>query len=190
MVDPAHDLLVDLAAHRLDLVVSAIRPTHHALLAVPLADEEFFLVGPPSMARTVDADRLRIAPADALAALPLVAYGEELPILRRYWRSEFGHRPTNPVALVAPDLRAVLAAVEAGAGISALPRYLAEPAPAAGRVIQLHCSEAPPLNNGREGSGFLRNEYCPRRRAGRGQHSGPMAKDPGSVCGNQMMLTP
>ncbi|MFE1331353.1 hypothetical protein IFE09_33455 [Streptomyces microflavus] len=59
------------------------------------------------MARTVDSDRLRTAPADALAALPLVAYGEELPILRRYWRSEFGHRPTNPVALVAPDLRAV-----------------------------------------------------------------------------------
>ncbi|XQE83658.1 LysR family transcriptional regulator [Streptomyces microflavus] len=142
----AHDLLVDLAADRLDLVVSAIRPTHHALLAVPLADEEFLLVGPPSMARTVDADRLRTAPADALAALPLVAYGEELPILRRYWRSEFGHRPANPVALVAPDLRAVLAAVEAGAGISALPRYLAEPALAGGRVVQLHCSEAPPLN--------------------------------------------
>ncbi|MFD7858227.1 substrate-binding domain-containing protein [Streptomyces microflavus] len=138
----ARDLLVDLAADRLDLVVSAIRPTHHALLAVPLADEEFLLVGPPSMARTVDADRLRTA----LAALPLVAYGEELPILRRYWRGEFGHRPANPVALVAPDLRAVLAAVETGAGISALPRYLVEPALAAGRGIQLHCSEAPPLN--------------------------------------------
>ncbi|MFD8438467.1 hypothetical protein ACFV2I_25620 [Streptomyces microflavus] len=71
----AHDLLVDLAADRLDLVVSAIRPTHHALLAVPLADEEFLPVGPRSMARTVDADRLRVdadrlrtAPADALAA--------------------------------------------------------------------------------------------------------------------------
>lgn len=50
----AHDLLVDLAADRLDLVVSAIRPTHHALLAVPLADEEFLPIGPRSMARTVD----------------------------------------------------------------------------------------------------------------------------------------
>ena len=142
----AQHLLTELAADRLDLVVSAIRPTHPALLAVPLVDEEFLLVGPPSMARTVDADRLQTKPADALAALPLVAYGEELPILRRYWRSEFGHRPANPVALVAPDLRAVLAAVEAGAGISALPRYLAEPALAAGRVIRLHSPEAPPLN--------------------------------------------
>ncbi|MEW2419481.1 LysR family transcriptional regulator [Streptomyces nigra] len=142
----AEALLADLAADRLDLVMSSIRPTHQALLGVPLVDEEFLLVGPPSMARTVDAERLRTDPAEALAALPLVAYGEELPILRRYWRSEFGHRPANPVALVAPDLRAVLAAVEAGAGISALPRYLAEPALAAGRVVWLHRSEAPPLN--------------------------------------------
>ncbi|MFF9198406.1 LysR family transcriptional regulator [Streptomyces sp. NPDC014779] len=142
----AQDLLADLAADRLDLVVSAVRPTQQALLAVPLVDEEFLLVGPPSMAHTVDAERLRTAPAEALSALPLVAYGEELPILRRYWRSEFGHRPANPVALVVPDLRAVLAAVEAGAGISALPRYLAEPALAAGRVVQLHHPEAPPLN--------------------------------------------
>ncbi|MFF7099238.1 LysR family transcriptional regulator [Streptomyces nigra] len=142
----AEALLADLAADRLDLVVSSIRPTHQALLGVPLVDEEFLLVGPPSMARTVDAERLRTDPAEALAPLPLVAYGEELPILRRYWRSEFGHRPANPVALVAPDLRAVLAAVEAGAGISALPRYLAEPALAAGRVVRLHRSDAPPLN--------------------------------------------
>lgn len=142
----AQDLLTELAADRLDLVVSAIRPPHQELFAVPLVDEEFLLVGPPSMARTVDDDRLRTAPADALAALPLVTYGEELPILRRYWRSEFGHRPANPVALVAPDLRAVLAAVEAGAGISALPRYVAEPALAAGRITLLHRPEAPPLN--------------------------------------------
>ncbi|MBT2440157.1 LysR family transcriptional regulator [Streptomyces sp. ISL-36] len=142
----AQDLLAELAEGRLDLVVSAVRPTQRALLAVPLVDEEFLLVGPPSAAHTVDAERLRTAPADALAALPLVAYAEELPIVRRYWRSEFGHRPANPVALLVPDLRAVLVAVEAGAGISVLPRYLVEPALAAGRVVQLHHPEVPPLN--------------------------------------------
>ncbi|MCX4904372.1 LysR family transcriptional regulator [Streptomyces sp. NBC_00878] len=142
----AQDLLVELDEGRLDLVVSAVRPTQRALLAVPLVDEEFLLVGPPSGVHTVDAERLRTAPAEALAALPLVAYAEELPIVRRYWRSEFGHRPTNPVALLVADLRAVLAAVEAGAGISVLPRYLAEPSLAAGRVVQLHHPEVPPLN--------------------------------------------
>ncbi|MFK4106853.1 LysR family transcriptional regulator [Streptomyces sp. NPDC019531] len=142
----AQDLLAELAEGRLDLVVSAVRPTHRALLAAPLVDEEFVLVGPPASLHTVDAERLRTAPADALAALPLVAYAEELPIVRRYWRSEFGHRPANPVALVVADLRAVLAAVEAGAGVSVLPRYIAEPALAAGRIVELHHPEVPPLN--------------------------------------------
>ncbi|GHK05933.1 LysR family transcriptional regulator [Streptomyces sp. Y2F8-2] len=142
----AQDLLAELAEGRLDLVVSAVRPPQRSVLAVPLVDEEFVLVGAPATAHTVDAERLRTAPADALAALPLVAYTEELPIVRRYWRSEFGHRPANPVALVVSDLRAVLAAVEAGAGISVLPRYLAEPSLAAGRVVQLHHPQVPPLN--------------------------------------------
>lgn len=36
--------------------------------------------------------------------------------------------------------------MEAGAGISFLPRYLVEPALATGRVVQLHRPEVPPLN--------------------------------------------
>lgn len=142
----AHDLLAELVDGRLDVVVSAVRPAHRGISAETLVDEEFLLVGAPAVARTVSADRLRVRPADALAALPLVAYAEDLPIVRRYWRSEFGHRPANPVAIVVPDLRAVLAAVEAGAGVSVLPRYLAEPALAAGRVVQLHQPDFPPLN--------------------------------------------
>ncbi|WP_235192842.1 LysR substrate-binding domain-containing protein [Streptomyces viridochromogenes] len=43
-------------------------------------------------------------------------------------------------------VRAVLAVVEAGAGISVLPRYLVGPALAAGTVVQLHEPEFPPLN--------------------------------------------
>jgi DNA-binding transcriptional LysR family regulator len=40
----------------------------------------------------------------------------------------------------------VLAAVIAGAGVSVLPRYLAEPAMAAGSVEELHQPTIPPLN--------------------------------------------
>lgn len=142
----ADDLLKALGAGGLDLVVSAVRPAGGAVIAVPLVDEEFLLVAPPAMAHTVDPERLRERPAEALAHLPLVAYAEELPIVRRYWRSEFGRRPANPVALVVPDLRAVLALVEAGAGISVLPRYLVAPSLTAGTVVQLHEPEFPPLN--------------------------------------------
>lgn len=141
----ARDLLAALADHRVDLVVSSVRPDR-GLAATPFVDEEFVLVGAPTLVRTVDRALLAEDPVRALAHLPLVSYGEELPIIRRYWRSEFGRRPPNPVAVVVPDLRAVLAAVVAGAGISALPRYLADPALAAGSVELAHQAAVPPLN--------------------------------------------
>ncbi|GGU39026.1 LysR family transcriptional regulator [Lentzea flava] len=141
----ANDLLDALRSGRLDVVLSAVRPGP-GFTATPLTDEEFLLVGPPLLARTVDQALLRDDPARALEHLPLVAYSDELPIIRRYWRSEFGKRPKNAVAVVVPDLRAVLAAVIAGAGVSALPRYLAEPALTAGSVELLHQPEVPPLN--------------------------------------------
>ncbi|WHT18123.1 LysR family transcriptional regulator [Crossiella sp. CA-258035] len=144
----AADLLTALLEERLDLVVSAVRPTQRGLAATPFVDEEFLLVGPPALARTVRAEALAQDPVRALAHLPLVAYAEELPIIRRYWRSAFGRRPPNELAVVVPDLRAVLTAVVAGMGVSVLPRYVAEPALAAGSVELLHEPEVPPLNTG------------------------------------------
>lgn len=142
----APDLLAALADGALDLVVAATRPTQPGIRSRSLVDEEFVLVGAPSAARSLDPARLRDDPAGALADLPLVAYDEDLSIVRRYWRSQFGRRPANPVALVVPDLRAILAAVVAGAGISALPRYLADPAVASGSVELLHTPAEPPIN--------------------------------------------
>ncbi|WP_329792691.1 LysR family transcriptional regulator [Lentzea sp. DG1S-22] len=141
----AGDLLASLRAGQLDVVLSSVRPPA-GFTATPLTDEEFLLVGPPLLARTVDPGLLARDPARALEHLPLVAYSDELPIIRRYWRSEFGRRPRATAAMTVPDLRGVLAAVIAGAGVSALPRYLAEPALAAGSVEQLHHPEVPPLN--------------------------------------------
>jgi DNA-binding transcriptional LysR family regulator len=140
------ELLAALAAGHLDLVVSSVRPRQDAVVATPLVDEEFLLVGPAALAHTVDPARLATDPVAALSHLPLVSYAEDLPIVRRYWRSEFGRRPPNTTSLVVPDLRAVLAVVTAGAGVSVLPRYLVAPALEAGQVVQLHHPEAPPLN--------------------------------------------
>ncbi|MEU8951319.1 LysR family transcriptional regulator [Streptomyces sp. NPDC048489] len=147
-LDVAEPLLARLADGELDLVVSSTRPSAklRGLAAVPFADEEFLLVGTPTAARSVDPRRLAEDPVAALAHLPLVTYADELPIIRRYWRSEFQRRPPNPVSVVVPDLRAVLAAVIADAGVSVLPRYLAEPALHAGSLEQLHRTQVPPLN--------------------------------------------
>lgn len=142
----ADDLLAALVAARVDIVLSAVRPKHRAIAAIPLIDEEFILVASPTLARSVDPARLAEDPIAALAHLPLVAYAEDLPIIRRYWRSEFGRRPPNKVAVIVPDLRAVLAVVIAGAGATVLPRYIAAAALTAGAVQLVHESPAPPLN--------------------------------------------
>ncbi|WP_395243367.1 LysR family transcriptional regulator [Agromyces sp. MMS24-K17] len=142
----AADLLDALAAGDLDLVVSSMRPRNAAIRSRGLVDEEFVLVAAPSLARTIDPERLEADPAAALAHLPVVAYDAQPSILRRYWRTQFGRRPGNPIAIVVPDLRAVLAAVVAGAGISAIPRYLADPAIAGGSVQLLHRPDESTIN--------------------------------------------
>ncbi|MFF4416802.1 LysR family transcriptional regulator [Streptosporangium sp. NPDC001559] len=131
----ADDLLTTLAGGTLDLVVSTVRPRRGtALTAEALCDEEFVLVGAPGW----DLDRLEAA--------PLVAYAENLPILRRYWRVVFGTRLTRGPALVVPDLRGVLAAVVAGAGVTVLPRYLCTAELTGGLLVPLLEPELPPIN--------------------------------------------
>jgi DNA-binding transcriptional LysR family regulator len=137
----ADELLDGLRAGRFDVVVSTIRPRGRSITAVPLMDEEFVLVAAPEWTG-------RIGPVtpQALRDLPLVTYAEDLPIARRYWRHVFGIRLTGQAALVVPDLRGVLSAVVAGAGITVLPRYLCLDELAAGQLVPLLEPEDPPIN--------------------------------------------
>lgn len=131
----ADDLLEALRAGALDLVVSAVRPRVRGVVASPLYDEEFVLVAAPVWAET------------PIGEIPVVAYADSLPIIRRYWQSEFGRRPDAVrTAAVVPDLRGILTAVENGLGMSVLPDYLARPSLDTGRTVLLHHSDAPPLN--------------------------------------------
>lgn len=50
--------------------------------------------------------------------------------------------------VVVPDLRGVLAAVAAGAGVTVLPRYLCEDDLASGALVPLVTPEDPPINTG------------------------------------------
>ena len=131
----ADDLVESLARRSLDVVVSATRPATKGVRFEPLYDEEFVLVGAPSLAT---------AP---LETVPVVAYAENLPIIRRYWRSVFGVRPDGlVVAAIVPDLRGIRDAVIAGAGMSVLPTYLVSEQLAAGQLVVLHEPEVAPLN--------------------------------------------
>ena len=143
LTDPLLELL---AAGDLDLVVATTRPRAAGVQFERLYREEFVLVAAPAWSGRIPPRALQRRGVAALAGVPLVAFAEHLPIVRRYWRDVFGERPRAVAALVAPDLRILLAAVVAGAGLTVLPRYLAEGALAAGQLIQLGAPAEPPHN--------------------------------------------
>ncbi|RJL35734.1 LysR family transcriptional regulator [Bailinhaonella thermotolerans] len=128
------ELLAELAGGGLDLVIASVRPRRRGLRVEVLADEEFVLVAAPGWT------------AGDIGTAPLITYAENLPILRRYWRVVFGTRLTRVPAVVVPDLRGVLTAVTAGAGITVLPAYLCAAELADGRLRLLHRPEVSPIN--------------------------------------------
>ncbi|MFE0385815.1 LysR family transcriptional regulator [Streptomyces bungoensis] len=142
----AEDLLAGLSEGRFDLVVSTVRPRDRNITAVPFTDEEFVLVAAPSWAERVDTARLAQEGAACLRNVPLISYAEDMPLIRRYWRTVFHTRPAGSPAVVVPDLRAVLAAAVAGAGATVLPTYLCAAELASGHLVRLLDVEVPPLN--------------------------------------------
>ncbi|MFJ9565120.1 LysR family transcriptional regulator [Streptomyces fuscichromogenes] len=139
-------LLEEMRTGRHDLVITTRRPRGRALESVPLADEEYLLVGSPGWAERVTGHRGADALCMALREVPLVTYAEDLPIVRRYWRTVFGKPLTAHAAVTVPNLYAVLSAVSAGAGVSVLPRSLCRDHLDDGRLKLLHEPEEPPLN--------------------------------------------
>lgn len=138
----ADDLLAELGAGGLDLVISAVRPRGRRLPSSPLADEEFVLVASPAL----DLDAGSVTDPRSLDNVPMLAYAHDVPILRRYWRHVFHQRLERRPALVAPDLRALTAAAVAGAGFTVLPSYLIREELAARALIALHETDDPPIN--------------------------------------------
>lgn len=104
------------------------------------------LVASPAWAERIGKGRVAAEGYAALHGVPLVSYAEDLPIARRYWRHVFGTRLGGQAAITVPDLRGVLAAVVAGAGITVLPRYLCLDELASGALVPLPAPEDPPIN--------------------------------------------
>jgi len=140
-------LLEEMRTGRHDLVIATRRPRGRGLESVPLTDEEYLLVAAPAWARRIAAHpRAADDLCAALREVPLVTYAEDLPIVRRYWRTIFGRQLTTRAAVTVPNLYAVLSAVNAGTGVSVLPRSLCQEYLDSGRLALLHAPEEPPLN--------------------------------------------
>lgn len=141
------ELIDGLREGRHDLVVTTRRPRGRSFESTPLADEEYLLVASPRWARWIAQERGDQELCTALKEVPLVSYAEDMPIVRRYWRTVFGrqHPPIGP-ALTVPNLHDVVAALTRGAGYSVVPRSLCSDHLAAGRLVQLDDPCDGPLN--------------------------------------------
>jgi len=128
------DAFEELRAGRLDLAVTQTHPSATVGLAShTMAPRRYVLVAAPSLVE--GRFDLPDALSEWVAATPWVGFSEELPLTRRFWADLTGSVAPTQVRVVVPDLRAALAAVEAGIGASLLPSDVAEDAIASGRVV-------------------------------------------------------
>ncbi len=129
------DLLDDLGSGAVDVVLSSVPVRQPGLHSAPLFEEQFVLVAAAKWRQNSD-----------LETVPILAYAPELPIIRRYWLSVFGHRPRGSAAVIAPDLRTLRTLAVAGHGMTVLPHYLAADPLRLGELVTLHEPANAPTN--------------------------------------------
>jgi DNA-binding transcriptional LysR family regulator len=123
------DLIQQLLIGQLDAVIATQKITRSELEYQLVHEENFWLVAPPNTAIPASSEQLQVDLTSLeqwLKSQPLIAYSEDLPIIRRFWRVIFGRRLATVPRLVLPDLRLIRQAVVAGLGFSVLPDYLCE----------------------------------------------------------------
>ena len=140
------DLIARLGEAELDMVIATAPSRHRNVRVEPLFEEVLVLVAGTGTAAKIDRARLTRLDASALAHLPLVAYAENLPLIRRYWRTVFPSSTAPGARVVLDDLRGVIKTVVADGGISVIPSYLARGPLAAGTLVQLLHPADPPTN--------------------------------------------
>ena len=131
------ECLAWLEAAELDLAVTSTASGRRSLVVTPFGTKRFVLVGSPSSAPPGPLGSLEALGA-WLNGKPWVAYSAELPMTRRFWLSALGRPFGGDLRLVAPDLRAVAAAVERGLGCSLLPDFSCADGLGRGTMVRLH----------------------------------------------------
>jgi DNA-binding transcriptional LysR family regulator len=134
---PDDELIGLLEQDELDVAVTSVTPLRRSLVATPIGSKRFVLVGPPGLLPEVPFPSL-FELGGWLVGRPWVAYSTELPLTRRFWQSALGRPFSGDLRLIAPDLRAVAAAVAHGLGVSLLPEFACAEALGRGSVVELH----------------------------------------------------
>lgn len=111
-------------------------------IARPLT-EHFLLVLAPEMAKQLG----RRPTAERLARLPLIAFDEDLPLIRPVRTALFQFAPTLQAALTIADLHIIQDLVVKGHGWSVLPDYQCAEALESGRLVLIIPRQDAPTNN-------------------------------------------
>ncbi|RUS96559.1 LysR family transcriptional regulator [Dulcicalothrix desertica PCC 7102] len=118
------DAIAELLEGRLDAVIATQKIARTDLEYQLIYEESFWLVTSPRLEISFLSNLPQLE--EYLRTQPLIAYGEDLPIIRRFWRVVFGKRLDMVPRIVLPDLRLIQKAITLGNGFSVLPDYLCE----------------------------------------------------------------
>ena len=127
-----------------DLAITASKPQNRALGFEQIKRETLVLVAASNWAK-----RTLVKPLSPqqLLTQPLIAYDEDLPLIRRYFSEVFQLQIDRQATITVPDLRIVRTMVSLGQGYTVLPQYLCEQQLQDGTLSLLHKLEQPPINN-------------------------------------------
>jgi DNA-binding transcriptional LysR family regulator len=140
-------LVSALADGELDLVIATTPTRHRSVELRPYFDEVLCLVGSPRLAaQLASRGRSDAGLIKRLADAPLVAFAENAPLVRRYWRMVFGVTTQPKPRLVIDDLRAIARLVQEESMWTVLPSYLCAQMIASGSIALLHEPKEPSLN--------------------------------------------
>ena len=127
----------------IDLAITASLPTSRALDYQTADQETLALIAAPSWAKQLTRP---IAP-EQLLNQPLIAYDEDLPLIRQYFQQVFDTAIQVQAAVTVADLRMVRSLLIAAQGYSVLPLYLCENQIQRGHLTLLHRPATPPTNS-------------------------------------------
>lgn len=130
----AVELIDSLKAGNLDLVLATVRIANKQIEYTRVYEENFHLVGARKW--------LNVAPTlkGLLNRVPVLAYGENLPIIRRYFQAHGVSLDGIAASLSVADLRGLMSCAQAGAGMTVLPDYLCLDTLKDGSLVRLHTS--------------------------------------------------
>jgi len=127
------DLLAWVLRDEIDVAVTPTPVARKAVVSDVVGHYRYALVAPSTVStRPASLEDL----AGEVRDTPWVAYSSDLPRTRRFWKQHLGRAFDADLRLVAPDLRVVLSAVEAGLGTSLLPTLVCGPALERGSVVE------------------------------------------------------